>query len=296
MFRSARSTLLTLLFVILPGISACTTPASTSKQRGGFVWEATKNGERLTLLGTMHLGIEEEELAPVVWPRLESADVVIGEADLSTLNRDLLRRFMVLPEGKSLETMLGKTDWERARSIIRKAYPHTNDENLRSMTPLALGTQLMMAAVKNSAKGDEDPTLIKAVDAVIFEKAEQRGKTLRFFETLEEQLERLEKALTVNEIRRLLDETSAEEDAYLKLRDAYRKSDPHAIQMLIDELPVEQRNLLLDERNRNWMRKLDTLKSRGHTFIAVGAAHFGGPDSLLILLEKQGYTVRSLLD
>lgn len=296
MFPSFRLTLLTLFFSIVPLFSACTTSATPPKQQGGFVWEATKDGEVLTLVGTMHLGIREEEVAPIVWSRLESAELLITEADLSTFNRDLLRRYMVLPAGKSLEEMLGKKDFERARAIIKEAFPYTTDANLRSMTPLALGTQLMMASVKNAAKDEkDDPSRIKAVDTVILEKAEKLGKKMAFFETLDEQLTRLEKALTLEEVRRLLDEVKSEEDAYRKLREAYLHSDPEAIKMLIDELPQDQRDLLLDARNRNWIAELDSLKSKKHTFIAVGAAHFGGPDSLLLLLEKRGYKIRSLL-
>lgn len=46
----------------------------------------------------------------------------------------------------------------------------------------------------------------------------------------------------------------------------------------------------LRQRNELWMKKIKRVLARsGTSFIAVGAAHFAGPDSLLVMLEAEGY-------
>jgi uncharacterized protein YbaP (TraB family) len=47
----------------------------------------------------------------------------------------------------------------------------------------------------------------------------------------------------------------------------------------------------LDDRNRDWIPKLKAYLAAKNSFIAVGAAHLGGPNGLIRLLEKEGYTL-----
>jgi uncharacterized protein YbaP (TraB family) len=52
---------------------------------------------------------------------------------------------------------------------------------------------------------------------------------------------------------------------------------------------------LLVQRNRDWVeRTVVLLKGRQRPLIAVGAAHLVGPDGLVALLQRQGFTVRRL--
>ena len=49
---------------------------------------------------------------------------------------------------------------------------------------------------------------------------------------------------------------------------------------------------LLVERNRNWVAPVEAcIKAKTACFVVVGAAHLVGPDSLVALLQKKGYTV-----
>ena len=54
---------------------------------------------------------------------------------------------------------------------------------------------------------------------------------------------------------------------------------------------AEYEHLLLTNRNRNWIPKIEQLISEQATFIAVGAGHLGGADGVISLLRKQGYVV-----
>lgn len=55
---------------------------------------------------------------------------------------------------------------------------------------------------------------------------------------------------------------------------------------------VEEQAHFLDDRNANWIPKIEAYIKQEKTFIAVGAGHLGGPNGLIRLLEKKGYTLK----
>ncbi|MFN8253612.1 MAG: TraB/GumN family protein [Ferruginibacter sp.] len=58
----------------------------------------------------------------------------------------------------------------------------------------------------------------------------------------------------------------------------------------------ENQDILLDNRNRNWVGQLKKIMKAGPVFIAVGAGHLVGEQGLIALLKKEGYTLRPLLN
>ncbi|HEY5392984.1 MAG TPA: TraB/GumN family protein, partial [Hanamia sp.] len=55
-------------------------------------------------------------------------------------------------------------------------------------------------------------------------------------------------------------------------------------------------DLLLKDRNKNWVEQLNTIMKRESVFVAVGAGHLVGENGLVSLLRKEGYTVEPLVN
>jgi uncharacterized protein YbaP (TraB family) len=53
-------------------------------------------------------------------------------------------------------------------------------------------------------------------------------------------------------------------------------------------------DLLLNNRNKRWVQKLDSVMKEKSVFVAVGAGHLVGQEGLISLFKKQGYTVEPL--
>jgi len=53
-------------------------------------------------------------------------------------------------------------------------------------------------------------------------------------------------------------------------------------------------DLLLKNRNKNWVGQLKEVMKKESVFVAVGAGHLGGADGLINLLRKEGYKVDPL--
>jgi uncharacterized protein len=54
---------------------------------------------------------------------------------------------------------------------------------------------------------------------------------------------------------------------------------------------MQYEDVLLTNRNRNWVVKLNTLLKDKALVIAVGAGHLPGDKGLINLLRKEGYTL-----
>ena len=54
----------------------------------------------------------------------------------------------------------------------------------------------------------------------------------------------------------------------------------------------ENQDLLLNNRNKNWVKQLKVIMKKEPVFIAVGAGHLVGEQGLIALLRNEGYTLR----
>jgi uncharacterized protein len=53
--------------------------------------------------------------------------------------------------------------------------------------------------------------------------------------------------------------------------------------------------IMLDNRNRNWIAKIEAIAKNKPTFFGVGAAHLGGEMGIINLLSKAGYKVEPIV-
>lgn len=54
---------------------------------------------------------------------------------------------------------------------------------------------------------------------------------------------------------------------------------------------AEESNDFLDNRNASWVPQIKEMIASKRCFIAVGAGHLGGPNGVIRLLQKEGYTL-----
>ena len=59
---------------------------------------------------------------------------------------------------------------------------------------------------------------------------------------------------------------------------------------------ADDRGVLLDNRNKNWVAQLKKILKKENVFIAVGCGHLVGSNGLIALLKKEGYSLKPLLN
>jgi uncharacterized protein YbaP (TraB family) len=133
--------------------------------------------------------------------------------------------------------------------------------------------------------------------------ASELGKAVYGLETVEDQLKMLLRSIPVERQAEILVETIRNTDNIIseneKLDSLYAKGDLEGLyKMLIEaeDMTEAEKFLLVDERNHDWLPKIEEYIKQEPCFIAVGALHLPGNDGLINLLRKAGYKVKAIKD
>jgi uncharacterized protein YbaP (TraB family) len=163
------------------------------------------------------------------------------------------------------------------------------------MKPWLAGLSLSMAPL---AKAGYDPA--SGVELTLKARALAAGKPVHGFETVDEQVRMLATLPEADQLQFLISTLTSVDRATTDLDtmvDAWAAGDVATIERVgVDELKTEAPAIyeaLLARRNAGFADDIQgLLAGSGTAFIAVGAAHLAGPDSVQSLLEARGITVR----
>jgi uncharacterized protein len=249
------------------------------------------------LLGSVHaLPKNVEWQTPAIKAAVKRANTFVFEIPMS---RDslahaglLMAGNVFLPPSVSLPSYFDS----EMRGDFRAAVEHTqiDPEGLVVVRPWYAARELQDAMSGKLTSHTEE-----GVDNKIYAMAEARGiHDVRAFETPEFQLHALKgDANTKNELGLLKMAMKKAATKPMvpakKLLDAWAAGDPAALAaiMAASESP-EERKVILDDRNRNWIPKIEKmLKEKRTFFITVGAAHLAGQNGVPNLLRQAGYRV-----
>lgn len=145
---------------------------------------------------------------------------------------------------------------------------------------------------------DEDPGLHeRSVDLVLREYAASRDKTIGFFETAEEQMSFVtdgDEGAQVAQLEKALAKNGADEQAKIAHLEArWLAGDEDAMDAYIDESraesPEQYATLFVDRNQRFADQVAELLTGGGTSFVAVGAFHLAGPDSIQAALAARGF-------
>lgn len=254
-----------------------------------LLWEVTGNGMQKPsyIYGTIHV-INKKDffITPKVKKSLKKSDKLIMELALDKPDLKIQMTDMLMPQGFSLDSVVGKENYARLSKFIADSL-HLSADLFRHMKPVfvyQMITGLMMG---------QDIASYEMVFTEAFQKA---SKPIEGLETLDFQLSLMNKIPYSEQTKMLMDcvdhfaKSKTEIEA---LVENYKKEDLEALRDSKEEDPkIEQ--LLLNGRNEQWVPKIKQLMGKQSNFIAVGAAHLAGPEGLLNLLRKEGYSVTAV--
>lgn len=146
-------------------------------------------------------------------------------------------------------------------------------------------------------KAGYSPT--SGVELILTARAQAAGKSIHGFETLEQQVSLLAGLPEADQIAFLNATLDNFENATTQLDglvEAWARGDVDAIERFAQEDMGDDSKVLHDtlltRRNADWARQIKTmLDGSGTAFIAVGAAHLAGPDSVQAQLQALGVPV-----
>jgi uncharacterized protein len=135
------------------------------------------------------------------------------------------------------------------------------------------------------------------VEAILETQAKAEGDQLRGFETIAQQISffaDLPYEVELAYLKTVLSESGETVAELDRTTAAWAKGDVGALEKdVIGEMSnksPEVYQAILVRRNQDWAEQLaERLKGSGVTFVAVGAAHLAGPDSVQAQLKKKGF-------
>ena len=165
-------------------------------------------------------------------------------------------------------------------------------EGFEPLRPWIVGLQL--AAMQAQQQG-ADPSA--GVDSVLEEAAKRAGKSLKYLESVEQQIEffaGLSQAKETQMLEESLTQMLEEPDLLNAMVRDWIKGDAasvgHTLQAALDD--PELYAILLTNRNQNWAQQIKTLMDgSGRYFIAVGTGHLVGKGSVQEFLALKGLAV-----
>ncbi|MBX2914017.1 MAG: TraB/GumN family protein [Cyclobacteriaceae bacterium] len=284
-----------ILLLTIGLVASHTAPGQSGK---GLVWKITGKGlkEPSYLFGTYHLLTNSylNEISQVKQSLAKTKGVVV-EAVIDSSKLQSMAMMAIMPDKK----ISGMISPEEAK-LVSAELEALMGVNLAAVDQLKPSSVIVLMTVLYAQK--LNAMILKKypgqpMDVHLATVAKRDLKTVTPLETIEQQMDLLYNHFPLEEQARQLvifvKQKEISEQSQAKLLEIYLEHDLEKLYRYADSLPKDMGNsdFLLKDRNEAWMKTLPGLMAKESQFIAVGALHLAGPDGLISLLQKQGYTV-----
>jgi uncharacterized protein YbaP (TraB family) len=147
--------------------------------------------------------------------------------------------------------------------------------------------------------GDLQSGAIKSYEMELAEIAQNSGKTIGGLETIDYQISIFDSIPYTAQAEMLVESIKGSDigdDQFKELIKLYKDQDVSGLYKVMqgDESIIEYEDVLLIQRNENWIPIMSDLMSKNRSFFAVGAGHLGGSYGVIHLLRSKGYKVEAV--
>lgn len=273
-----------------------------------MLWKIEKPGIAPSyLMGTMHLtdpriaklpDKAKEAIAHAKSVALEVADLS-DKAVAAAMAK--AQGLLVYADGKTLQAQLSDDEFKKVRQVVTKAGMPENSAVV--LKPWLIS----MLLATSDCERQQVASGAKVLDLEVAAEAQKDGLTVTGLETIEKQLSALASISNDQQIAMLkvgLKYADRSNDLMETLVQMYLKRQIGAAMPFQLALAAEAgvpasafdgfKKILLIDRNAGMRDAALPLLDNGNAFIAVGALHLVGPDGLVALLRKSGYTVTAV--
>ncbi|MGV9005535.1 MAG: TraB/GumN family protein [Brevundimonas sp.] len=279
--------------VAAPAAAAVST-VLPAEGRGPALWVVRDADSTIYLFGTIHvLRADTAWGSPTVDAAFDSASKLILEVtnpDDQAAAMPLIQQYGISPQ-TPLSTLLTPEELAQLDTVARSM--GLTAAQLDPMRPWLVALTLGVAPL---VKAGYDPQ--SGVELILRPRALAAGKAFSGLETIDEQLRilaQLPEADQLAFLRSTLEEYQDPAGELDTLVAAWAAGDVDTInEIMVKEMRDEDQviyDAMLTNRNINWAGQIQTLlDGSGTVFIAVGAAHLAGADSVQAQLAQRGIT------
>lgn len=257
-----------------------------------LLWEIKGPGVKhgSYLFGTMHLIEKEYFLFPKsLEKRVQKADVLVMELPGMPSQFDAMN-LLKLKQGSFFDFFTT----EQSDSILvwaKEALKLSEEAFRKTMSPMKPFVAIQLAT-QMQFMGKTASYELKFEEIATESKVEIKG-----LETLEEQLsffDNLTKEQQAEMVMEGIREMQKSIEFSRKVQQVYARQNVDSLYIMLHEnggIVTSEEKIFIDDRNKKWVPQMRESLVSKRTFIAVGAGHLGGPNGLIRLLEKEGFTL-----
>ncbi|MDQ6889367.1 MAG: TraB/GumN family protein, partial [Bacteroidota bacterium] len=225
---------------------------------------------------------------------IQSSNEIYMELDMddpSTLLSGML--YMNMKNGKKLQDLYSADEYNRIQKYFADTL-HTPMMLFQKAKPYFLVALLYPRMMNCSSPAGVEEELLKV--------AKENKKEIKGLETMQFQasvFDSIPYDWQAKELLKNIDSFAVYKKEFADLVDMYKNQNLDSMQnMLVNSEFGSDKydDLLLKNRNKNWVGQLKNIMKNESVFVAVGAGHLTGDDGLIALLKKMGYKVEPLVN
>lgn len=239
----------------------------------------------------------EQVYGELIWDNMTNADSVA-----------YMKQQMTLPDGKTLKDVLSTEQYAKLNAYLKSAMQADLNNpivqaQMGKLTPLAMVIQLTVLSYMTKHIGEFDPT--STFDQYFQAQAKKNKEYVGGLETVAFQAKVLYGSMPLQRqlvmLECFLDHTAFMDEMTEKMSEAFYAQDLNALKAAQDEKlnnscdnTPEENDLLIYNRNTDWLKKMPAIMAKAPTFFVVGVLHLPGDKGVLDGLRKLGYIVEGV--
>ena len=294
---------LTILLVLVFGFNALQAQTAYETTEKSLLWEIS--GKSLEspsyLFGTIHLIPKSDYFfTETMESTFKKAKQVTFEIDMEEMN-DMSAMFsmigkMYMADGKKLRDLLSTEDYEKVKTHFDgMGLPFAFLERVK---PMFLSVMTDPDAMTLQMDGGDDGGML-SYEMQLTEMAQNQDKDIQGLETMDFQMSLFDSIPYDAQAQMLVKAIDSEKEDGGQLDDMVKLYKQQDIQSMYSMMNTDEGlggfdDVLLLRRNRSWIPVMEKMMNQNSTFFAVGAGHLGGPEGVVALLRKAGYTVTAV--
>ncbi|MEO6684011.1 MAG: TraB/GumN family protein [Ginsengibacter sp.] len=245
------------------------------------------------LFGTFHLLCSQDiHISDPLKEAIRAVDTIYMEMDMDDPTVMLSgMMYMNMKDGKTLKDLYTPEEYKRLESYFSDSLkmPMMLFQKAKPYFLVALLYPRMMDCATPSG-----------VEQEIIKIAKKEKKEINGLETMQLQasvFDSIPYVWQAQELLKNIDSFPKYKKEFDEMVQMYKSQNMDSLEKAINKSEFggdEFSEVLLFNRNRNWVKQLNSMMKNQSVLVAVGAGHLPGKDGLIDLLRKAGYTVEPL--
>lgn len=274
--------------VLMLGMWVFTSVNAQSNGQSSLLWKISGNGltEESYLFGTIHIICADQFLMDDrIKNAFESTDQLVMELDMS--DPDLQQKMAAISINPGMKNIQEDMDEEAAKALdefLIESYG-AGLAQLGVLKPFVLTSMVMIKQLPCEE--------VVSYEGFFTSLATDQNKPVKGLETVDYQMgvfDQIPAELQLAELAKMVTSDESEEE-FKMMVETYLSEDLDRLYAIMKDSDTMEKyqDIMLDNRNRNWVSVMDAAMKNSSVFFAVGGGHLAGENGIINLLRIAGY-------